>query len=163
MVKEIKRSSWARFCRRFNLENQYRNAKITLQDIHQNRETIPLEPFLGIKPSKKGRFINGIQLFTASWDPNNLAIPKVTLPNPDAIQMEIQENASVLTLQVKSKNGSRLRLEISGDQDKSKTGMVVEKVAYSLYQERGFENGRDIDDWFEAEKRLQSTEESLTN
>lgn len=162
MVKEIKRSNWARFCRRFNLENQYRKAKIMLQDIHNSRETILIEPFLGIKPSKKGRFINGIQLFSASWDPNNLAIPEVTLPDPDVIQIEIQENESILALRVKSKNGSSLRLELSGDQDKSKIGTVVEKVAYSLYQQRGFENGRDFDDWIEAEKKLQSTEESLT-
>ncbi|MEE9442857.1 MAG: DUF2934 domain-containing protein [candidate division Zixibacteria bacterium] len=162
MVKEIKRSDWKRFCRRFNLENQYRHARITLRDMHQNRETIPLEPFLGIKPSKKGRFINGLQLYTASWDPNNLAIPEVTLPDPDTIQIEKQKNGLSLSLHVKSKNGSELMLEISGDQDRSKAGGVVEKVAYSLYQNRGADNGRDIDDWFEAENRLRFTEESLT-
>ncbi|MFH1699155.1 MAG: DUF2934 domain-containing protein [Candidatus Zixiibacteriota bacterium] len=127
----------------------------------QNRQEIPLDPFLGIKPCRKGRFINGIQLFRASWDPNNLALPEVTLPDPDTIQIDTREDNSKLTLQIKSKNGAELMLEISGEQDKSKIGWVVEKVAYSLYENRGAENGRDTDDWIEAEKRLQYTEESM--
>ncbi len=29
---------------------------------------------------------------------------------------------------------------------------MVEKKAYDLYQKRGYRHGRDLDDWFEAEK-----------
>jgi hypothetical protein len=32
---------------------------------------------------------------------------------------------------------------------------MVEKVAYDLYEKRGRENGRDMEDWFEAQKLVE--------
>jgi hypothetical protein len=32
---------------------------------------------------------------------------------------------------------------------------MVEKVAYDLYEKRGCEHGRDMEDWFEAQKLVE--------
>ncbi len=160
VTQEIKRNSWAKFLRQFNAANQYRHAELNIIDERKReKKTIPLEdrPFLGMVLEKRGRFIDGIQLMTANDDPEHLAEPVVTLKDPAKIILEKDAQGRDMTVTVVSSDGIKASLEL-GSHDEQLPVQLVQKVAYNLYERRGFEHGHDREDWLTAEQKVKDTE-----
>jgi len=156
--KEIKRNSWAQFFRKFNAANQYRHINITIKE-KANQQTLPLDstPFLGLGLEKKGRLIDGVQLFTGRPDTEEVISPVLSLKQPDKIVLEKDGDGHDTTIIIRSKDGLQARLEL-GEKDRDGAQWLVEKLAYTMFERRGCGHGRDMDDWLTAEKRVKDAE-----
>lgn len=163
MTTEVKRKSWAQFCKQFNLTNQYRDVQVSLKA--RGRRPIEITqsaPFLGVALSKKGRLIDGIDLFTGTLDPDRLSEPVVSIKQPELIVVEKAEDGLATRLSVKSKDGTEANIQLTGDRDDDRYRGYVAQLAYSMFERRGGQSGDDVNDWLEAERRLKVTEQSLT-
>ena len=162
MTMEIKRKTWSQFCKKFNATNQYRTANVSLKSrahraVDMDRDT----PFMGISIAKKGRLIDGIQVFTGKFDPDRLTEPTLTITQPEKIVIE-QSNGNDSRLIIRGKDGTEASLVLSGERDDNQFRSFVEKVAYTIYERRGHSTGHDFDDWLEAEKKIKEAELQLT-
>jgi len=162
MKSEIKRNNWRRFFRKFNAANQHRQARLQLHKSGDNVDEITAEPFLGLALSKKGRRIDGIEVFTGQWNPDALKQPLISLGEPEKIWLEKDDQGRDNRLMVQSKDGARLQVELHGEKRPEYERQLVEKLAYSMYKNRGGFDGNDMGDWFEAESRVRDTEMNLT-
>ena len=161
MTTEIKRSNWSRFCRRFNTTNQYRRATVTMKDGANEAEVDRDIAFMGMAITKKGRFIEGIQLFTAHTDPTRLSEPTITVREPIRITIQKDKRRAGDALVIQSKDGTEARIGLDGEKDPQQHHSLVEKVAYTMYEQRGYTTGNDVDDWLEAERRVSAVEHML--
>ncbi|UCD62682.1 MAG: DUF2934 domain-containing protein [Candidatus Zixiibacteriota bacterium] len=162
MATEIKRSNWSRFCKRFTESNRYRIATVSVRRSGQGEQKIDdHHPFMGIALAKKGRLIDGIELFTAHPDPERLSEPAVSITQPVKVCVEEVPGGGSL-LSVHSKDGTVARIELSGEADTARHRSFVEQLAYSYYERRGFAGGNDVGDWLAAESRVRAFEAQLT-
>ena len=162
MTMEIKRKTWSQFCKKFNATNQYRTASVSMKA--RSRKAVDMDsdtPFMGISIAKKGRLIDGIQVFTGKFDPDRLTEPTLTVNQPEKMVVE-QNDGSDSRLVIRSKDGTEASLVLSGERDDNKYRSFVEKVAYTIYERRGHSTGNDFDDWLEAEKKIKEAELQLT-
>ena len=162
MTSEIKRNYWSRFCKKFNSANQYRPAVANISPDTGKTRKVRLQPFLGLSLSKKGRVIDGLQLITGCADPQTIAVPGLTIKEPEKIFLEKNENGIDARLKIQSKDGTEIQLELDGSREPMQAASLVEKLAYSIFEKRGHNPGDDKDDWFEAERRVRSVETELT-
>jgi hypothetical protein len=162
MIKEISRNNWSKFCKSFNTANQYRQINIAISD-KRNGENHVLEnsPFLGINIRKKGRIIDGFQLFAGIWDPEKVTAPVLMINEPSKVTIEKDKGGIDRFLKIRAADGAEARLEIFGEKKPEPPRELVEKVAYSLYERRGYAQGNDMGDWLEAENILRKTEEQM--
>lgn len=161
MTTEIKRANWSRFCKRFNSTNQYRRATVTMKNGRKEVEVDGDTSFMGMAISKKGRYIDGIQLFTAQTDPNKLSEPAITVKEPVKIAVEKGKEGDNDRLVIQGKDGMVARIGLDGEQDPGQHDSLVEKVAYSMYEQRGCANGNDVEDWLKAERMVRAIEQML--
>jgi hypothetical protein len=162
MMKEISRTNWSKFCKTFNSANQYRQINIGIYG-KRNGENHLLEnsPFLGINLHKKGRIIDGIQLFAGIWDPEKVTEPVLMINEPSQIMVEKDKNGMDHLLKIRASDGAEARLVIFGERNPELSRELIERVAYSIYERRGYAPGNDMGDWLEAENILRKTEEQL--
>jgi hypothetical protein len=157
--KEVARSSWARFCKQFSAQNQYRPAALLTSN--GQVELGPHHPLLGVSLTKKGRLIDGIQILAAGADAEQIAEPVFELKEPGKILVEKDKQGRPLRVEFQAQNNSGVKLEFHGDPDSGAKQALVEKIAYNLHQRRGQTHGAHFDDWVEAERRLQAIESQL--
>ena len=157
MTTEVKRNTWTRFCKKFNATNQLRLATVTIAPrggqpaaVYQNT------PFLGLTFTRKGRAIDGVELFTSRFDPDRLAEPVVSVKQPARIILEKDQNGADSRLTVEAKDGTVASVLLTSVVFPEQ--VFVEKVAYSIYERRGHADGGHVDDWLEAERRVKQTE-----
>ncbi len=162
MASEIKRNIWTRFCKKFSADNQYRPTQIKTKPGNGDSATTSLMPFMGIAVSKRGRLIEGIQFYAGRADSRSIAEPIFTIERPAKILLEKDESGADRSLRIRSLDGNETCLELIGDREPAQTQQFIEKVAYALYEERGYTTGKDTDDWFEAERRVHTAESHLT-
>ncbi|HUV29522.1 MAG TPA: DUF2934 domain-containing protein [Acidobacteriota bacterium] len=163
MVTEIRRNNWARFCRKFNAGNQYRQATVNLGqkskgEVEINRDA----PLMGIAIGRKGRLIDSIDVFTGRYDPENVTQPAVSVREPVKVMLETTPDGTDNRLSVESKDGTRASIILSGESSPQRYRNFVEKVAYTLSERRGFVPGNDVDDWCEAENRVREAQLQFT-
>ena len=159
MTSEIKRSNWSRFFKKFNQTNQLRHTTIRMK--HRNGNEVEINqnsPFIGIAINKKGRLIDGIEVFTGQHDPDRLSEPVVSIKQPVRIVLEKDKDGADNHLLVEGKDGTVASVFLSGKNTPEQYQAFVEKLAYSMYERRGFTPGSDIDDWIEAEKKIKEVE-----
>ncbi len=160
MMKEISRSSWSKFCRDFNSTNQYRLANVSIIDRSKSESRLFNDlALLGIGLEKKGRSIDGVQLFAGRWDPEKMLEPVMSIKQPTKIVVDQDDRGFDRMLRVQAKDGTEARIELYGEKNPEK---LVEKVAYSMFEKRGYTYGDDMHDWLEAEKIVREAEEQLT-
>lgn len=161
-MTEVKRNNWSRFCKKFNVSNQYRQTTVSVR--RRNKNVIKISehsPLMGITIAKRGRFIDGIDLFTAQHDPGRLAEPILSIKEPVRITLEKDDSGMDNRLSVESKDGSVASIVLLGEKDGRQYHTLVEKLAYSIGEHRGFAPGGDQEDWFEAERKIKETELQL--
>lgn len=161
MSKEIKRNYWSRFCKSFNVANQYRPIRLTVTGENIDRELRRPGPFLGLSLTKTGRQVNGLQIITAAPQPDNIAHPLVTLELPSQLEVEQDDLGRDRFLKITADDGVEATLEIMGDRDTDQPRRLVEKVAYFLYEHRGRTHGDDLGDWYIAEQRVHEVEQNF--
>lgn len=161
MDKEIKRNDWSRFCKRFTADNQYRPTRMSVKRRGNDTTAMEIYPFMGIALSKKGRSIDGVQFYTGCWNPESVVEPIVTVTNPANMRLEKDTLGHDTALRIRSKDGVEVCLELTGDKNVEMTRHLVEKVAYAMYECRGYGPGNDWKDWFEAEHRVHEAEMHL--
>ncbi len=76
---------------------------------------------------------------------------------------EKDEHGKDSLLTVESRDGTTVSLSLAGEKDPQQFRSVVEMMAYTLCEQRGFDPGHDMDDWCEAERRLRETEQQLVS
>ena len=163
MATEVSRSNWSRFIKRFNFTNQYRPVRIRVKQKGAGEVEISRDdPLMGIVLTKRGRFIDGVALFTAKNDPDKLAEPTILLKGPVKISSDRDKTKKDLWLSVEGKDGTRIKMELAGDRDTQKVRSCVEKLAYTIYERRGHQGGHDMEDWLEAERLLSDTANQLS-
>jgi len=162
MKNEVKRNSWSRFFKKFNSANQFRRTELTLRYTGDKADSISMGPFLGLAVTKKGRLIDGIQFLNGGWNVENVAEPAVTINEPSQIWLEKDQDGHDCRLQIRSKDGTEAWLELNGEPQSDQQMKLVEKVAYSMFEQRGYSHGNDMGDWYEAEQRVKETELQLT-
>ena len=162
MDKEIKKTSWSRFCTQFNATNQYRPTKISVKRRSEGMADFEMTPFMGIALSKKGRLIDGIQFYAGQWNPDMVAQPVLTIGEPTQMWLEQDKSGHDNSLRIRSKDGTEVHVELFGDRQADQAQRLVERVAYAMYENRGHEPGQDWSDWFEAEQRVRQAEMELT-
>ena len=163
MATEVKRTNWSRFCKRFNSLNQYR--PVTVRVKHKGTDEIEVsheDPLIGIALTKRGRLIDGVNLYTTQTDPDKLAEPAVTIKEPVKITADKDDTKKDVRLAIESKGGTTVRIELSRDENTDRLHSTLEKLAYTLYERRGHTCGRDVDDWLEAERLITQTASTLT-
>ncbi len=158
MSREIKRNTWSRFCREFSQDNQHRSININLAKNGKN-SVIENRPFIGLALTKKGRLIDGLQLCTLSSNPEQVYEPSVVIKDPASIKLLQDDHGFSARLEIKAKDGTTARLELSGENNREAD---IRQVAYNLFERRGKTDGLDHEDWLEAEKRLAATEQEFT-
>jgi len=164
MKVEIKRNNWGRFRKKFNTTNQYRQSNLSVKS--RNREEIEVchdTPFMGFAITKKGRLIDGVDFFACQHDPNNLNRPVLSLKEPVRMIAEKDEHGKDTLLRVESRDGTTVIVSLVGERDPQQFRAVVETMAYTLSEQRGFDPGHDTDDWCEAERRVRETEQQLVS
>lgn len=154
MTKQIKRNSWSRFCKQFSASNQFRPAQVKVKKTKGRKIMDATEcfPLLGMTLAKKGRLIDGIQLFAGRADVDSPAEPVLTIRNPAEVILEQSKSGHDSLLKIKSKDGFEATVEIQ--QAENLYQELLEKVAYGLYERRGASHGDDHNDWYEAERKL---------
>jgi hypothetical protein len=162
MASEIRRNCWTRFCREFSAANQYRPTQLKVAARKGKPETTSLVPFLGVAISKKGRFIDGVQFYAGRAEAEHVAEPVLTIYDPAEIFIDKDKSGVDNCLSIRSKDGKEVCLELTGEQEPSQAQQLVEKIAYSLYERRGYSNGYETDDWLQAERIVRDAESYLT-
>jgi hypothetical protein len=119
-------------------------------------------PLMGIALAKKGRLISGINLFTVQPDPEQLSQPAITVDEPVRIVTERDDSKSDNWIMVEGDDGTQLRIELYHDDNSSQYHSSVEKLAYTMYERRGYQSGHDVDDWLDAERLISQTTLQLT-
>jgi hypothetical protein len=164
MMTEIKRNTWARFCKRFNQGNQYRPVSICVKRSGEEETRIDQNtPFMGVMLAKKGRFIDGVEFFAANPDPERLTRPIVSIKQPAKMMLEKDADGADCCLIVEGKDGVIARMVLSGRKNLQQRHSLVEKVAYSIYERRGCAPGNPVEDWLEAERKVQEAELSFVH
>ncbi|MCP4567887.1 MAG: DUF2934 domain-containing protein [FCB group bacterium] len=163
MANEIKRNYWSRFCRKFNTANQYRRTVVNITAGEGVTETIPLSPFMGVTLSRKGKYIDGIQILAGQPNPETVANPILTIKQPEKVIVESDREGIDRCLRISSKDGTETMLELDGERESNLANSLVEKLAYSMFERRGQAPGNDKDDWFEAERKVRDAELELTS
>ena len=159
MNKEIKRNTWSKFCKKFSSDNRYRNVKISLRDKRrQDVNTIDSFPFVGLTLSKKGRLIDGMEFFAGWGNAEQVLSPVVTFHEPLKVMLKVDKQGRDEQLQVVAKDGTEMYIELYGEPDENRRRSLVEKVAYSMYERRGYTPGDDQADWLEAERKVKEAE-----
>ena len=162
MSSEVRRNNWSRFCKRFSSLNRYRPVSVRVkQNGSKEVEVSHDAPLVGIAITKKGRYIDGIELFTAQPDPERLNQPAVSIKQPVKIISQQDDEKKDNLLMIESDDGSQMKIELFDDTDSGKHRSYVEKLAYSMYERRGHGSGGDVDDWLEAERRLEEVAHQL--
>lgn len=162
MTDEIKRNTWSRFCKRFNAGNLYRHTRLRVKQGDKTPGSLSLTPFMGVTLTRRGRFIDGIQILTAGWDADQIVEPILTINEPEKIWRQKGKTGSDEGLRIRAKDGTEVELVLTGEPEPHQPVNLVEKVAYSLYERRGYAPGQDIADWLEAEQKVRRTEQYLT-
>lgn len=158
MIKEIRRNVWAKFLRQFNAANQYRHIILhTMNNGNEKHIAIDDNPFLGMSLRKKGRTIDGIQLFAGQADSENVTWPVAAIDNPERILIEKDDEGFDRQVTVLSNDGPELRIEL-GQKNDWKSNELIRKTAYSIYEKRGYLHGWDVDDWLNAEDKIKNSE-----
>lgn len=162
MEKEIKRNDWAKFCKKFSSTNQYREVKIRVRD-NRKREINLIEtlPFMGITLAKKGRLIDGLEIFSGRGDAEKILAPVASFKDPLKVFLKADENGYDNRLRIIGKDGSEIEVELYGEPDRNRHYWLVEKVAYSMFEKRGYTQGNDQGDWLEAERKVKEAELQL--
>ena len=159
MATEIKRSNWSRFCKKFNETNQLRHATVRVKLRGENEIEIDQNsPFMGVNIAKKGRLIDSVELFTGQRDLYKLTEPVAAIKEPARIMLEKDSNGMDNSLTIEGKDGTVARVVLSGEKIAGQYHSLIEKLAYSMYERRGFTPGNDVEDWLEAEKRVKEIE-----
>lgn len=160
MKKEIKRNTWSKFCRKFSADNMLRGVKVRFNDRDQNDIQFSGEyPLMGITIEKKGRLIEGI-LFYAGWtSPDKVAQPILAVKEPDKIFVERDNDGLDTGLQIRTRDGGIAMIELGENVGGERFRDFVQKVAYSMYERRGYSDGNDMNDWLEAEKKVKEAEQ----
>lgn len=159
MATEIKRNSWSRFCRKFSVSNQSRCATVRIKHRDDNEVEVDRNsPFMGVAITKKGRLIDGVEFFTGHQDPNKLTEPFVAIKEPVRMVLEKDREGMDNCLSVEGKDGTVARVVLSGGKAAEQYHSVIEKLAYSMYERRGFTPGSDVADWLEAERKIKEIE-----
>lgn len=163
MAKEIRRSNWSRFCKKFNQTNQYRRARVSFNPDSPEETPIYSEhPFMGISTTRKGRLIDGIALYTGQFDSSRSSTPQVMIQDADRIMSVEGKDGDDQYLKVTSKDGSVLEILLEGAPDRHQQHALIERLAYSIAEEQGFPADRDADNWLEAERHVRQAELILT-
>ena len=159
MIKEISRNTWVKFCKKFSLNNQYRlfNVNVINKD-KSNGKIIWDSPFMGLELEKKGRFIDGLRLFSAWADPQSAALPIALFKKPVKLILEKDDEGNDCKLMVHTKDDTQAVIELISDRDPNQHQVLIEKVAYSIYERRGYSQGNDHVDWAEAERKVAEAE-----
>jgi len=158
--KEIKRNTWARFCRKFSADNMLREANISFTDKARNNVEFSGEyPLMGLTLEKKGRLIDGFMLHAGWTHPDRVAQPLLSIKDPEQVLVEKDKDGTDARLQVKTKNGGVATIELNDGKEGDRIGEFVRKIAYSMYEQRGYTHGNDRDDWLEAERKLKEAEQ----
>jgi hypothetical protein len=161
MITEIKKTEWLKFYRRFNATNLYRPARLSIVDTDGRETTVCPAPFMGIALTRQGRKISGIQFLAGQANPEHLVEPVVTVAEPTGLTVETDADGTDMCLRIRSQADRReIVLELTGQQESSQN--LVQRVAYSLYERRGYTPGCDRDDWYEAEQKVRQVEAQLT-
>lgn len=161
MITEIKKNEWPKFYRKFNATNLYRPARLSVVNPDGSRTVICPAPFMGIALTRQGRKVNGIQFLAGQADAEKIIEPIMTIAEPTRVVLEQDTDGSDRHLRIQSSTDDReVVLELTGQRESSQ--MLVEKVAYSLYERRGYAPGNDRGDWYEAEQKVKEVETQLT-
>ena len=159
MNKEIKRNTWSKFCKKFSSENRYRDVKISVRDKTKNDvNTIEPFPFMGLSLAKKGRLIDGLQFFAGWGDSERLLSPVAAIREPLKVTLKVDKQGRDEHLRVVAKDGTEMSIELYGEPDENRQRSLVEQVAYSMYEKRGYTPGDDRADWLEAERKVKEAE-----
>ncbi|MCX6827491.1 MAG: DUF2934 domain-containing protein [candidate division Zixibacteria bacterium] len=159
MVKEINKTGWAKFCKEFSATNQYRQANVSIVDKKQKENGLVNNlSFMGLGLAKKGRLISGLELFAGRWDPAKITEPVLSIKEPAKVMLETDDKGNDRRLRVLTKDGIEARIELYGEKHPWQSRVLVEKVAYSLYERRGYTPGNDRGDWYKAEKIVKEAE-----
>ncbi|NPA48936.1 MAG: DUF2934 domain-containing protein [Thermodesulfobacteria bacterium] len=147
MKKErILKKDWQEFLKKFNAEQQFRPVCVLVGGHEVCRDM----PFLGLvyEPKK-----NDVEVIVGGIDIEHTAHLIHTLSSPRAIYV-LRENGEVRGIEVQSAKDDNLVVEFIGPPEEAQRVKreLIEKIAYQLYERRGKEPGKALDDWLEAER-----------
>ena len=77
---------------------------------------------------------------------------------PVRIVLEKDRDGMDNCLSVEGKDGTVAKIVLSGQKVARQYHSLIEKLAYSMYEHRGFTPGNDVEDWLEAERKVKEIE-----
>jgi len=163
MNREIKRNNWSRFCKSFSKSNQYRSAKVVQKQRGKAEEQLCGSfPLMGLKLTKSGRFIDGIEFYGSRAETDTAAEAVVGIKDPKRIVLSADASGIHQTLQIETKSGAKVKVAMEGPQHGEMQQKIVEQIAHTLYETRGAGHGDDQQDWYTAQRIVEETESKFT-
>ncbi|MBA2848224.1 DUF2934 domain-containing protein [Thermosulfuriphilus ammonigenes] len=147
MKKErILKKEWKNFLKEFNGANQFRPVRL-LVDEHLVAENLP---FMGIAYEEKTKTV---EFYVGGMDADHIDHLIHSLRSPRAIYA-LKEDGRLLGLEVQSAKDPKAAVEFIGEPEEAQRTKheLIQKIAYSLYEKRGREAGREKEDWYQAEE-----------
>lgn len=134
---------------------------VETRESRNNNSILNNSPFLGLEIEKKGRYIDGIKIYTGAFDPNNIPHPVISVKQPETVKVEKDQDGKDARVTVTSKDGVEATVTLTGNRDDYLQHNFVEKVAYSIFENRGYRHGDDWSDWLTAESLVRKAEEQF--
>ena len=79
----------------------------------------------------------------------------------DVIVETLGRRGKIVVVGTHDNGGTTVRIELFGDKTEETERSLVQQVAYSIYERRGYTDGNDMGDWFEAEQKVRQAEKQL--
>jgi len=105
MIKEIKRNVWSKFLREFSVENKNSHISARVVDYHKkNGAWISETPFKGLKLNKRGKLIDGVNLFAGEVNDINSEQEVLKIRFPEKIVLEKNSDGTPKKIEIHTNN-----------------------------------------------------------
>ena len=154
---EIKKSDWTKFIKKFNASNQYRSATISTKDNQGNFNILKENSlFTGILLEKQGRQFTSAELCCSKYDAKELFEAVTSIDNPLKLTLRKEESGLDESLALFNKDQNIVLIKFTSSNKAELYHQYVEKIAYAIGENRGFEPGGEIGDWLDAENKIEN-------
>ena len=101
-------------------------------------------------------------MFVGQEDPEWFNRPIAAVKRPVRMMLQKDDQGIDTHLSVEGEDGTVVRVELFGEKAPDQPQQMIAKLAYALYERRGFTSGNDLEDWLAAEMQIRQIEQQPT-
>ena len=152
-MKEIKKQQWSRLCGDISSEYRFARTRVLNTDANGNSTTEQhTAPLSHLSLARRKGKISAFEVSLCEIRNGSPATSTISIGTPFRILRNPSSEDETETIEIYNEDGLKLILQIFGRTIEDSYGALVEKMAYTLAEVRGFVPGHEQEDWFRAEK-----------